>query len=182
MTAMFSNTRTLRIEWGDCDPAGIVFYPRYFAMFDTSTTELMEAAIGMSKFDYLKAFNFIGHPIVETRAIFRIPNRFGDEVSIETAVAALRQIEHQDRASPDQSGRAVGRGLRDARFCRSRSGRSGAHEGAADPARVCRAADAWQIAQGPRPKRHWPLLLLPSRRHGYARSAATKREMNADAY
>ncbi len=35
---MFSNTRTLRIEWGDCDPAGIVFYPRYFAMFDTSTT------------------------------------------------------------------------------------------------------------------------------------------------
>ena len=53
---MFSNTRTLRIEWGDCDPAGIVFYPRYFAMFDTSTTELMEAAIGMSKFDYLKAY------------------------------------------------------------------------------------------------------------------------------
>jgi len=75
---MFSNTRHLRIEWGDCDPAGIVFYPRYFAMFDTSTTEMMEAAIGMSKFEYLKAFQFIGHPIVETRAIFRIPNRFGD--------------------------------------------------------------------------------------------------------
>lgn len=24
------NRRTIRIEWGDCDPAGIVFYPRYF--------------------------------------------------------------------------------------------------------------------------------------------------------
>ena len=35
---MLSNTRTLRIEWGDCDPAGIVFYLRYFAMFDISTT------------------------------------------------------------------------------------------------------------------------------------------------
>ena len=23
------------IEWGDCDPAGIVFYPRYFEMFET---------------------------------------------------------------------------------------------------------------------------------------------------
>ena len=34
---MFSNRRTVRIEWGDCDAAGIVFYPRYFAMFDAST-------------------------------------------------------------------------------------------------------------------------------------------------
>jgi 4-hydroxybenzoyl-CoA thioesterase len=96
---MLRNTRTLRIEWGDCDPAGIVFYPRYFAMFDTSTTYLMERAIGMSKFDYLKAYNFVGHPIVETRAIFRVPNRFGDEVSIETAVAACGRssikIEHR---------------------------------------------------------------------------------------
>jgi 4-hydroxybenzoyl-CoA thioesterase len=96
---MFKNTRHLRIEWGDCDPAGIVFYPRYFAMFDTSTTEMLEAAIGMSKFDYLKAFKFIGHPIVETRAVFRIPNRFGDKVEIETAVTALGKtsikIEHR---------------------------------------------------------------------------------------
>jgi 4-hydroxybenzoyl-CoA thioesterase len=96
---MFRNTRTLRIEWGDCDPAGIVFYPRYFAMFDTSTTYMMEAAIGMAKFDYLKAYGFLGHPIVETRAIFRVPTRYGDEVSIETtAVACGRssiKIEHR---------------------------------------------------------------------------------------
>jgi 4-hydroxybenzoyl-CoA thioesterase len=96
---MLSNTRNLRIEWGDCDPAGIVFFPRYFAMFDTSTTYLMERAIGMSKFDYLKAYNFLGHPIVETRARFRVPTRFGDEVAIETAVVALGRssikIEHR---------------------------------------------------------------------------------------
>jgi 4-hydroxybenzoyl-CoA thioesterase len=96
---MLSNTRTLRIEWGDCDPAGIVFYPRYFAMFDASTTYLMERAIGMAKFDYLKAYNFLGHPIVETRAIFRVPTRYGDEVTIETAVAACGRssikIEHR---------------------------------------------------------------------------------------
>jgi 4-hydroxybenzoyl-CoA thioesterase len=96
---MLTNTRTLRIEWGDCDPAGIVFYPRYFAMFDTSTAYLMERAAGMSKFDYLKHYKFVGHPIVETRAIFRVPTRFGDEVSIETAVAACGRssikIEHR---------------------------------------------------------------------------------------
>ena len=34
---MLTNRRTLRIEWGQCDPAGIVFYPQYLIIFDTST-------------------------------------------------------------------------------------------------------------------------------------------------
>ena len=29
-SSMFSNSRIMRIEWQHCDPAGIVFYPRYF--------------------------------------------------------------------------------------------------------------------------------------------------------
>ena len=29
---MLVYTRNARIEWGDCDPAGIVFFPRYFAI------------------------------------------------------------------------------------------------------------------------------------------------------
>jgi 4-hydroxybenzoyl-CoA thioesterase len=82
---MLSNIRTTRIEWGDCDPAGIIFYPRYFEIFDTSTTWLIERALGMNKIDYLKAYNIAGHPVVETRARFRLPTRFGDEVAIETA-------------------------------------------------------------------------------------------------
>jgi acyl-CoA thioesterase FadM len=27
---MLTVTRTVRIECGDCDPAGIVYFPRYF--------------------------------------------------------------------------------------------------------------------------------------------------------
>jgi len=27
---MLTNRRDVRIVWGDCDPAGIVYYPRYF--------------------------------------------------------------------------------------------------------------------------------------------------------
>src|SRR5215469_14391674 len=96
---MLTNTRTLRIEWGDCDPAGIVFYPRYFAMFDTSTAHLIERAAGMSKFDYLRTLDLVGHPVVETRAIFRSPTRFGDEVEIESAAVecgrSSLKIEHR---------------------------------------------------------------------------------------
>jgi 4-hydroxybenzoyl-CoA thioesterase len=81
---MLRNVRTTRIEWCDCDPAGIIFYPRYFEIFDTGTTALFERALGMSKIAYLKAYDFAGHPVVETRARFRQPTRFGDNISIET--------------------------------------------------------------------------------------------------
>jgi 4-hydroxybenzoyl-CoA thioesterase len=35
---MFVNRRDVQIQWGDCDPANIVYYPRYFEMFDDSTS------------------------------------------------------------------------------------------------------------------------------------------------
>jgi 4-hydroxybenzoyl-CoA thioesterase len=96
---MLTNTRTTRIEWGDCDPAGIIFYARYFDIFDVSTTVMLERALGMKKIEYLKAYNFLGHPLVETRAKFRLPTRFGDEVTIETALVACGRssfkIEHR---------------------------------------------------------------------------------------
>ena len=81
---MLYSVRKTRIEWSDCDPAGIIFYPRYFEIFDTGTTALFERAFGMTKIDYLKAFDFAGHPVAQTRARFRQPTRFGDDIAIET--------------------------------------------------------------------------------------------------
>jgi 4-hydroxybenzoyl-CoA thioesterase len=96
---MFTNVWTRRIEWGDCDPAGIIFYARYFDTFDIATTVMLERALGMKKIEYLKAYDFLGHPLVETRARFLRPTRFGDEVAIETAVMACGhssfKIEHR---------------------------------------------------------------------------------------
>jgi 4-hydroxybenzoyl-CoA thioesterase len=89
--AMLVNTRVVRIEWGDCDPAGIVYYPRYMAFFDACTSALIERALGMTKHEYLKAYDFGGHPLVSTRARFLIPTRFGDDVTIETTVEAFRR-------------------------------------------------------------------------------------------
>jgi 4-hydroxybenzoyl-CoA thioesterase len=96
---MLTNVRNTRIEWCDCDPAGIIFYPRYFEIFDTSTTVLIEHALGVNKIDYLRAYDFIGYPLVEARARFRLPTRFGDEVAIETALVECGRssfkIEHR---------------------------------------------------------------------------------------
>ncbi len=87
---MFVNRRTVHIEWGDCDPAGIVFYPRYFAMLDASTMMLFEAA-GYKKIELMAKYNFRGWPMVDTRAKFILPSRFGDDIVIETQVSAFRR-------------------------------------------------------------------------------------------
>jgi 4-hydroxybenzoyl-CoA thioesterase len=81
---MLTNLRTTRIEWCDCDPAGIIYYPRYFQIFDTCTTVMIERALGMNKIDFLKVYNFIGYPVLDTRARFHEPTRYGDDVAIET--------------------------------------------------------------------------------------------------
>jgi 4-hydroxybenzoyl-CoA thioesterase len=88
---MLVNSRVVRIEWGDCDPAGIVYYPRYFAFFDASTSALLERALGMTKHQYLKAYDFSGHPLVNTHSRFLIPTRFGDDVTIETRTTDVRR-------------------------------------------------------------------------------------------
>jgi len=80
------NARKLRIEWGDCDPAGIVFYPRYFEIFDASTSALFERVLGMTKLQLLKTFNFAGYPLARTRARFVRPTRYGDDVTVDTVV------------------------------------------------------------------------------------------------
>jgi 4-hydroxybenzoyl-CoA thioesterase len=88
---MLTYVRNTRIEWGDCDPAGIVFFPRYFAMFDSCTTGMFSQALGMSKFEFIKHYDFLGYPMVDTRARFLKPTRFGDDVTIETTVTEFRR-------------------------------------------------------------------------------------------
>ena len=81
-----NNTRVVRIEWGDCDPAGIIFYPRYFEIFDASTSALFERAMGMTKIQMFKTFDFAGFPLVRTQARFLRPTRFGDDATVETKI------------------------------------------------------------------------------------------------
>ena len=88
---MLTNTRTIRIEWGDCDPAGIVFYPRYFEMFEACIAALFERASGMTKYQMLKAYDFSGYPVVEARAQFLAPAKYGDDVLAETSISAFRR-------------------------------------------------------------------------------------------
>ena len=83
---MYIVNREFSIDWGDCDPAGIVFYPRYFCMFDVSTAFIFNSALKISKYELLNKFNIIGFPMVDNGARFHYPSRFGDIVNIETKI------------------------------------------------------------------------------------------------
>jgi 4-hydroxybenzoyl-CoA thioesterase len=78
--------RALRIEWGQCDPAGIVFYPQFLVLFDASTGELF-ARTGLSASAMRKKYGIVGMPLVEQSTRFLIPCRFDDAIVIESDIA-----------------------------------------------------------------------------------------------
>ena len=86
---MLTNRLTLRIEWGDCDPAGIAYFPRYLEYFDTCTRALFERA-GFRKRDLLKTYGIVGIPVVDLKARFMVPSRFGEDVTVESSIIEWR--------------------------------------------------------------------------------------------
>ena len=87
---MLTNRHPVRVELGDCDPTGIVYHPRYFVWIDTSVHALLRAGgIGFDRL--LSEWGIDGLPLVETRARFLAPCRWGDQLVVETAVAEVRR-------------------------------------------------------------------------------------------
>lgn len=83
---MLTNRREIQIEWGDCDPFGIVFFPRYLEYFDACTNALFHRALGIPKAEMLRRFQIAGIPLVQASANFFIPSSFGDLVAVESRV------------------------------------------------------------------------------------------------
>ncbi len=83
---MLTHRKAILIEWGDCDPFGIVFFPRYFEYFDGCTNALFHHALGYPKAEMLKRFLIAGIPLVQASCNFFVPSSFGDTVSVESGI------------------------------------------------------------------------------------------------
>jgi 4-hydroxybenzoyl-CoA thioesterase len=94
LTSVLKNRKNIRIEWGDCDPAGIIFFPRYFAYFDACTHALLERA-GCRQRDMQSGYGILGFPLVDVRARFIIPTRYDDDVVVESGVAEFGRTSFQ---------------------------------------------------------------------------------------
>ena len=76
---------TVQVEWGDCDPAQIAFYPNFFRWMDAAAWAFF-AGNGLSAKKLLAGKGALGFPLVDARATFRKPARQGDKLEIETTV------------------------------------------------------------------------------------------------
>jgi 4-hydroxybenzoyl-CoA thioesterase len=97
--ASFTFRRQLAIEWGQCDPAGIVFNSRFFEMFDANTWLLFEAALGVKPPDLGNHFGIVGIALVDAGANFVKPVKFGDVIEIASRISEFRRssfdVEHR---------------------------------------------------------------------------------------
>lgn len=83
-------TTTIRVEWGDCDPAGIVYYPNFFHWCDVATWNFF-AACGLPLAELQKRYGSVGFPLLEVGATFHVPSRPQEVLTIATTLGALRR-------------------------------------------------------------------------------------------
>lgn len=86
MSEMLIRRRTVQIEWGDCDPADIIFYPNYFRWLDGLTAHHFKA-VRLPKPELIRRYGDVGFPMVDTHAEFHISLGPGDDLVIETSIA-----------------------------------------------------------------------------------------------
>lgn len=95
---MYVGVRRITVEWGDCDPSGIVFNPRYFEWFDAATAGSF-ADVGIDRTELHERFDYMGMPMVETRARFHRPSTWGDQLVLETRLCDFKRssfrVEHR---------------------------------------------------------------------------------------
>jgi 4-hydroxybenzoyl-CoA thioesterase len=77
--------RDRRIRFSDCDPAGIVFYPQYFVMFNGLVEDWIEDGLRIGYRDLVLGRR-TGLPSVRLEADFKAVSHLGDAVALSLAV------------------------------------------------------------------------------------------------
>lgn len=77
----FHHRRTVR--FGECDPAGVTYYPVYFDWFHQAMEACFEEYL---KVPYAQMIQTVGFPSVQTSATFKRPLPVGEHVSIQVTI------------------------------------------------------------------------------------------------
>lgn len=118
----FSLTR--RLSWGECDPAGIVYYPNYYRWMDEATWAML-AACGHDAPCMREASLTI--PLVHAECDFLASPQFGDVLVVNSRLLrhgrSSFSLAHAFVRGPGpQSGQVLARGREDRVWCRYENG------------------------------------------------------------
>src|SRR5437899_10253304 len=73
-----------QVHWGDCDPAGMIFYPTYFRWVDAASWALFES-VGLTP-QWMKR-EHIAMPLVSAQCEFLAPAVQGDRCEVRSRIA-----------------------------------------------------------------------------------------------
>lgn len=76
------------LRFAHCDPAGIVFYPRYFELCDAAVEDWTPAILGVSR-HVMHLEMGLGLPTVDLHASFTAVSRLGDLLDIDVALTRV---------------------------------------------------------------------------------------------
>ena len=72
------------VQWGDCDPAGIIFYPTYFRWMDAATWAFM-GSVGYGPKRMRE--EHLAMPLVAADCQFLAPAQHGDRCEVRSRIA-----------------------------------------------------------------------------------------------
>ena len=78
----------IKVEWGDCDPYGIVFYPNFYKWMDSAQWNYFNK-IKQSITRLEKIYGIVGLPLLHTEATYIAACYMGDILKVETTLVKL---------------------------------------------------------------------------------------------
>jgi 4-hydroxybenzoyl-CoA thioesterase len=116
---VFVLRRTL--AWGDCDPAGIIYYPTYYRWMDAASWAMLAQAGWPAA--RIRA-EHVSIPLVDSQCAFVSSPTFGDECEVRSQVAKWGRssftVGHEIVMATD--GRLLARGSESRVWCRYEAG------------------------------------------------------------
>ena len=81
-------TRTVQIRFSHCDPAGIVYFPHYFNMFNGLIEDWYTEELNVNYADLI-LHDQHGFPFVHIDTDFKIPSRMGEKLDLTLLVEKI---------------------------------------------------------------------------------------------
>ena len=98
---------TVRVEFGDCDPARIVWFPNFFRWVDAASRNFFIQCGVPPWTETERTLGVIGTPLVDTRAKFIATASYGDTLQLHTSVAEWRTKSFVQRYRVTRGGDAI---------------------------------------------------------------------------
>ena len=76
---------SIDVSWGDCDPAGIIYYPNYFRWFDATYNAFLQSR-RLDQRTLEQKLGTMGTGLIDVGASFKAPITYGDHLTLSLKI------------------------------------------------------------------------------------------------